>query len=161
MKHYPILFTFRDKVLGNGFLADVTVHGRALAAEEEDGWWMYGVQPGDIAAGGSTFAEAAAEFHKTYTAVLFDIAEDAKDHKVFKAEVDRFFKEINGPTEDEWATAVTEVRAGRITAEAVSEGFPKQSADSPRFVDIRVLTAFKPKDNILDPALDSQMAVAA
>ena len=71
-KHYPILFTFIDKVSGNGFLAKVTVHGRALAADEGDGWWMYGVEPGDLAEGGASFAEAQAKFRMTFSAILFD-----------------------------------------------------------------------------------------
>ena len=157
MKHYPILFTFTDKVFGKGFLASVAVHGRALAAEEENGWWMYGVEPGDLAAGGTTFNEAQCEFRKTFTAILFDIAEEAKDFKSFRAEVGRFFKGRNRPTEEEWQAAVLEVRAGKITAAAISEGLPTEPADSPRSVEVELLESFKPKDNVLEP----QMAVAA
>ncbi len=157
MNRYPLLFTFRDKVSGNGFLANVAVHGRGLAAEEGDGWWMYGVQPGDLAAGGTTFMEAQCEFRKTFTTILFDIAEEAKDFKTFRAEVSRFFKGINHPTEEEWQAAVLEVRAGKITADAISEGLPTKPADSPRYVEVKLLHFFKPKDNILEP----QMALAA
>jgi hypothetical protein len=157
MKHYPILFTFRDKVSGDGFLADVTVHGRALAAQEEDGWWMYGVEPGDLAAGGATFVEAGVEFRKTFTAILFDIAEEAKTSRSFKAEVNRFFRGVNRPTEEEWQAALREVRAGRTVAEAIAYGLPIQPAESPRFVEVRLLRSFKPQQNVQDP----QMALAA
>jgi hypothetical protein len=157
MTHYPLLFTFRDKVSGEGFLAGVTVHGRGLAVEEADGWWMYGVEPGDLAAGGATFTEAQREFRKTFTTILFDIAEDAKDFKTFKAEVSRFFKGVNHPTAQEWQAAVLEVRAGKITAEAISQGLPTKPANSPRSVQVKLLRAFTPKDNVLEP----QMAVAA
>lgn len=156
-KNYPILFTFIDKVSGRGFLAKVSVHGRALAAEEEGGWWMYGVEPGDLAEGGATFAEAQDRFRKTFRAILFDIAEGAKDYKSFRAEVNHFFKGVNQPTEEEWQAAVLEVRAGRITADSISDGLQMKPADSPRGVELRVLKSFMPKDNVLDP----QMAVAA
>lgn len=157
MNHYPLLFTYLDKVSGDGFLASVAVHGRGLAADEGDGWWMYGVQPGDLAAGGATFTEAQCEFRRTLTTILFDIAEGAKDFKTFRAEVSRFFKGINHPTEEEWQAAVLEVRAGKITADAISEGLQMKPADSPRYVEVKLLRAFKLKDNILEP----QMAVAA
>ena len=156
-KHYPILFTFIDKVSGNGFLAKVTVHGRALAADEGDGWWMYGVEPGDLAEGGASFAEAQAKFRKTFRAILFDIAEGAKDLRSFRTEIGRFFRGINQPTEEEWQAAVLEVRAGRITADSISDGLQMKPADSPRRVELRVLKSFMPKDNVLDP----QMSVAA
>lgn len=74
MEYYPLLFTFRDKVSGNGFLANVVAHGRSLASQEKDGWWIYGVEPGDLAAGGTTFAKAQCEFRKAFTTILFDIA---------------------------------------------------------------------------------------
>jgi hypothetical protein len=157
MKHYPILFTFIDKISGNGFLAKVAVHGRALAAEEEDGWWMYGVEPGDLAAGGTTFIEAQSEFRKTFRTILFDIAEEANDLKSFRAEIGRFFRGMNRPVEEEWRAAVLEVRAGRITGDAISAGLPTKPADSPRSAEVKLLRSFKPKDNVLDP----QIAVAA
>ena len=157
MKHYPILFTFRNKISGNGFLAKVAVHGKSLAVEEEGGWWMYGVEPGDLAAGGATFNDAQAAFRKTFTAILFDIAEETEDFKSFKAEVAKFFRGVNQPTEQEWQAAVLEVRAGRITADAISDGLPILPAESPRSVEVKLLRFFKPKDNVLDP----QMAVAA
>lgn len=157
MKHYPLLFTFRDKVSGNGFLANVAVHGRGLASHEKEGWWIYGVQPGDLAAAGSAFAEAYCEFRKAFTTILFDIAEDAEDFESFRAEVHKFFKGINHPTEKEWQAAVLEVRAGKITADAICGGLQTMPADSPRSVRVKLLKVFKTKDNILEP----QMAIAA
>jgi hypothetical protein len=157
MKRCPLLFTFQDKVSGNGFLASIAAHGRGLACQEEDGWWMYGVEPGDLAAGGTTFAEAHYEFRKAFTTILFDIAEDAKDFRTFTAEVNRFFSAINHPTDEEWRAAVLEVRAGKITADAICEGLPTKPADSPRSVEVELLQVFKTKDNVLEP----QMAIAA
>lgn len=157
MEHYPLLFTFRDKVSGNGFLVNIVIDGRVLASQEEDGWWMYGVQPGDLAAGGSTFAEAHCEFRKAFTTILFDIAEDAEDLKTFRADVHKFFKGINHPTEKEWQAAVCAVRAGRITADAICGGLQTKPADSRRSVRVKLLKVFKTKDNILEP----QMAMAA
>jgi hypothetical protein len=151
------LFTFQDKVSGDGFLASVSVHGRVLAAHEDDGWWMYGVQPGDLAAGGTVFAEAHCEFRKTFSSILFDIAEEAEDFETFKAEVSKFFKGVNHPTEKEWHEAVLQVRARKIAAEDISKGLRKQPAESRRYVEVKLLRVSKPADNVVDP----QLAMAA
>ncbi|MDQ7841416.1 MAG: hypothetical protein RDU83_10355 [bacterium] len=150
MKHYPILYAFRDKVSGNGFLADVSVHGRALASEEEDGWWLFGVEPGDVVAEGRTFAEAGAEFPLALKAVLFDIADEAKDYADFEAEVRRFFDGVNRVTEQGWEAAVTRIRAGEAIADAISS-LPVWPAESPRVIEVKLLDQPMAKDNVLDP----------
>src|SRR5262249_33114798 len=103
MSQYPLLFTFRQKVSGNGFLADVTAHGRALAEQDGDEWWLYGVQPGGIAGGGKTILEAHTEFRKTFTAVLFELAEEADSFWAFNDAVQRFFNEEDRQSATEWA----------------------------------------------------------
>ena len=76
---YPITFTFRDDVNGVGFLARVTACGRALIVNEGDGWWLYGVEPGGMAASGETASDAHIRFRRAFTKILFDIAGDARD----------------------------------------------------------------------------------
>ena len=50
MASYPVMFTLRDTVSGNGFLAGITLTGRALMKREDDEkWWIYGVRPAAIA----------------------------------------------------------------------------------------------------------------
>ena len=58
----PLIFTYRDLVYGTGILAEVRVRGRVLAVTEQDGVWMYGVNPGGLAAPGATIPEAHAAF---------------------------------------------------------------------------------------------------
>lgn len=162
MRQLPILFTFTDKVAGNGFVAKVIAHGRALASEEEGGWWLYGVQPGGIAAGGATLAEAQVEFRKDFTAVLFDIADEAKDPASFEAGVRDFFGQTNQPTADDWQTAVSWVRhalqSAAGEAEANPAGLPVRSAEAaPRGVEVKVLVMPTPNDNVLD----AELALAA
>ena len=55
--HFPLFFTYRDRVFGKGFMADVISHGRVLAAMEADEHWIYGVQPGSFAATGEDAAD--------------------------------------------------------------------------------------------------------
>ena len=94
MTCYPLIFTYRDAVSGNGFLAGVTVTGRALITREDGKWWMYGVRPAGIAETGNTPNETFLSFRQRYSAVLFDIAAEAETFEAFKEEVERFFQSL-------------------------------------------------------------------
>ena len=117
MTHYPLLYGFNNLIAGNGFFAGVSLNGRALLVDEGDGFWMYGVNPGGIAAGGATPGEAQSEFRLMYTSVLFDIAAEAGSFEEFKMRIDEFFSETNQPTAAEWNAAVEEVRRGHVDAD--------------------------------------------
>src|SRR6266581_535977 len=74
----PILFTYRDCLFGNGFVVEVNaVNGRALCIHERDGFWMYGVNPGGMAATGEDAVAAHAEFRQTFSKILKDLAHEA------------------------------------------------------------------------------------
>ncbi len=148
MTHYPLLFGFRDLVAGNGFVAGVNLNGRALLAEEGDGFVMYGVNPGGLAAGGSNRGEAQAEFRQSYRSVLFDIAAEAQDFAEFERQVRDFVDETNGPTAAEWDEAVLRVRSGEVSA----DWLPKRKAESRIGVEVVLLEHPSPSANILDEA---------
>ncbi len=143
----PLLFTIRERVSGNGFLADVAAHGRALAVRESEGVWIYGVNPGGIAGSGKNETEAYVEFRKAFVSAVFDIAEDSEEFSEFKREVQAFFNDTNRPTENDWLAAVQEARAGKI----IAEGIPKQPAESPRYVEVELKEHFSADDNIIEP----------
>ena len=109
MNHCPLIFNFIEKVEGNGFMVDVKMRGRILGMEEDGEMWMYGVQPGGIAAcgkgEGATFLEfqqTFLEFRRTLQGVLFDIAIDSPDYNSFQRKTRKFFKEVSKSTEEEW-----------------------------------------------------------
>jgi len=117
MTHYPLLFGFRDLVAGKGFLAGVAVHGRALLVQDdENGYWMHGINPGGLSAGGADTGEAQRAFRETYRTILFDISAAAKDFDEFKTEAERFFNEVSGRLLSKWAEAVQQVRSGEVQA---------------------------------------------
>ena len=149
MPRYPLLFGFRDLVAGNGFIAGVRVDGRALMVEEDEAdFWMYGVTPGAIAAGGRTPGEAQAEFRLRYRSVLYDIASEAKDFGVFRAEVERFFREVDETEAAAWEAAVHEVRQGRVSA----DWLPRGKAESRFGIEVVELKEPAPSMNLLDQA---------
>lgn len=151
MTRYPLLFMFRDRLDVRGDLVEVTVRGRALAEQEPEGWWLYGVNPGDLAESGGTSTEAYAAFRKAFSEVLQDIAVSVKDLHAFKAEVHEFFTP-NVVRQAQWDSAVKDVKAGRVTAELT-----RLPADSPRGVDVKVIGK-APQPMALDP---QQMELAA
>lgn len=148
MRRYPLLFGFRELVAGNGFVAGVAIDGRALLVDEGDGFWMYGVNPGGVAAGGSSIGDAQAEFRSTCRSVLFDIAGEAESFQEFQDQLGRFFQETNRPTLAEWEDAVKAVRTGEVTA----DWLPKKSADSQIGLQVQLVEHPEPSVNALDEA---------
>ena len=131
--HIPLLFTYRDRVVGMGFNALVTSHGRVLASVEGDNdIWIYGVEPGALAAHGSDPKEALEEFRQGFTNVLRDYANESHSFEHFEAAVELFFSSVNKANEAEWRTAVEAVRAGRLTIPKMRQ----EPAESRRFVQV-------------------------
>jgi hypothetical protein len=122
---YPLLCSFSENVVCSGFVAHVAASGRALAAQESDGWWFYGVNPGGLAAPGKTLREAHYAFREGFRKVLFDIASGVGDFKAFQAEVESFFKEADEATRNDWSAAVQAVRSGELSL----ADLPRASAD--------------------------------
>lgn len=132
MTQYPLLFGRRELVEGNGFVARVTVSGRALLVDENGDYWIEGINPGGFAANGKSPREALAEFGSAFRAVLFDIASDAGSFRDFKDEVQRFFEETNMPALRDWEEAVQRVKAGQLDANWLS----KRPADTKLGVEV-------------------------
>lgn len=157
-QHQPLMFTFRDAISGNGFLAGITSSGRALVMQEEDGrWWMYGVRPGAIAESGENPQETVLNFRNRHKEVLFDMAAECKDFEEFKHAVERFFYEPDAIGEDEqkWEEAVKAIRSGKlIPPEPFSKLKREAPEDRPTFVAVERLDVeskiFVPSDNVRD-----------
>ena len=154
----PFLFSYRDTLFGNGFVVHVEArNGRALCVREEDGWWMYGVNPGGMSACGDDPHAAHAAFRKTFSEVLLDIAKDTRSFEEFRLQVEAFFAATNAGYEPEWREAAAAVRAGRVS----TDGFTVAPADSPRSVDVTLKTSdnVRAADNVA--ALEAELAEAA
>lgn len=126
MTSYPVLFGYRDVVTGRNFVAFIKADGRALLAKENDGYWLFGVQPGGLSAGGKEVSEASREFKMRYLSVLFDIAEEAASFEAFKSEVEQFFGQTSASTQMEWEEAHARVRSGELS----HDGLPRRDAAS-------------------------------
>ena len=154
MTQYPLLFTFKELVSGNGFLAGVLVHGRGLLVNEgEGGWWLYGVVPGGMAETGDTAAEAHARFRQGSKSVLFDVAAEAASYEDFANEVLRCLDTCDDEEQRRWTAAVEAIRAG-APVEDTFTSLPRQPADGPTGVQVVRLDAeqqtFGASDNVMD-----------
>lgn len=144
MKTYPILYTFRELVSGDGFWAGVALHGRALAVQESEcEWWAYGVNPGAIAAKGSTLNEAFAELQTSFRKYLHDCSKLFRDFDGFRTELERFYSQADDESLADWEEAVQAMRAGGMAP----AGLAKQPADrGPAGIDVQEILRPKPLD---------------
>jgi len=143
MERYPILFGRHELIEGNGFIARVEVHGRALLSNEDDEYWAEGINPGGFAAKGAGPGDALAAFCEELRVVLFDIALGASDFAAFKTEVERFFWQTNQPALHDWEAAVNDVRDGKVSADWLIQ----KPADSPRSVNVVLVRQPKAVNN--------------
>jgi hypothetical protein len=129
MPDYPFVFTFNDTVSGNGFLANVTMTGRAVMAMEDGSWWMFGVRPAALAAKGDTPPGSYIEFRMAYKKLLFDTAAFSQSFEGFKAEVERFFYERDESEERRWDAASSAIQAERVRVEAPFDTLPREAPE--------------------------------
>lgn len=154
----PFLFTYRDTLFGNGFVVHVEArNGRALCVREDEQWWMYGVNPGGMAAPGADPHAAHAAFRKAFKHVLIDIASEVDGFDAFKAAVEAFFSETNEGYVSEWTAAAEAIRQGRID----TTGYATAPASSPRSIEvtIKAVERLEAADNT--PDLEVKYAEAA
>ena len=150
------MLTLRDTVSGDGFLASITLSGRALMRKEDDGkWWMYGVRPAGIAESGSNIEDTFLRFRNKYKETLFDIAQESQSFEDFKAEVERFFYEADPEDERLWNNALRDIRLGNISPPEPFSNLPRESPESkPSQITVERLDregkCFMPSDNVTD-----------
>jgi hypothetical protein len=154
---WPLRFSHRTPVFGNGYVALVEFSGRLLARSEVDGIWIDGVNPGAFSVGAKTLADAGKAIRDALAGVLIDYAADTKTFDEFRAAVTTFFDTTDSQSEDEWRTAVEDVRAHRVAAPA---GLKVESADGEIGVSVTSLQLqhTTTEDN---PPASSELAAAA
>ena len=159
---WPLLFSHHGTIMGNGFLAEIEIHGRLLATKEPKGVWIDGVNPGAIAVGAQTLSGTYGELRNVLALVFIDFANQARNFDEFKAKVELFFNETDPGTVHDWENAVIAVRSG---AEAGPDGLPRMDASTARYVSVKLKTAdaVTTKDNsiIQQESQDSYYTAAA
>ncbi len=111
---WPLLFTYRGTIMGQGFLASVSFCGRLLATVEPEGVWLDGVNPGALAVGGPSMEAANVELRETITRVLGGYASASSTFEAFRGAVERYYHETDEYSTTTWDTALEELKAGRL-----------------------------------------------
>lgn len=102
----PLVFEWAAPIFGHGFLARVSANGRAvLVREDDDKWWVYGVEPGSVAEGGGTSHEASLAFFSGLGSIAHDFAAATRSFDEFKAQIESFFSTADEEEAVAWDTA--------------------------------------------------------
>jgi len=158
MNVYPLVFGVRHAIAGRGFLAGVSVNGRALLEADEDGlWWMTSVEPGGLTASGETPDAAYANFRETLRLVLFDSAHLTDSLDAFEVDAKSLGRERNTAAEARWDAARQEIRGGAALDVDFAAALPRLTKDVTCGVTVLRLDKteheFKPQDNKPDKLL--------
>lgn len=130
MSDYPVMFTVRDAISGNGFLAGVTMSGRVVMREEDGKWWVHGVRPGGITASGGTPMEAFTHFRQSYKNVLFDLSDGSNSYEEFNREVEALYFQTNEVEDECWEAAFKKMRSGGTPTEGFFSNLPKEAPET-------------------------------
>jgi len=130
---WPLIFAYRETILGQGFLAEITLRGRVLASPESDGVWVYGVNPGAIAVGAPTLGDTHGELRNALHRLFIDFAQEAGTFDDFKETIERFVGESDPETQQEWDMARASVRAGNVS---VPSDLPRETSEAQYFVQV-------------------------
>jgi hypothetical protein len=158
LNDHPLMITLGDAISGDGFLAGITLSGRALMRKEDDGkWWMYGVRPAGLAESGSTIDETFLHFRGRYKEVLFDLAQESSTFDAFKRAVEDFFNAPDASDEDArlWEESLKAIRSGKCSAPDEFSGLERKSPETnPSQITVELLSGagrrFMPSDNVRD-----------
>ena len=112
MPDLPLYFDFTVQLTGPAFRADVRIQGRATCVAEFGETWIYGVNPGSLAASGPDVQGAFAAFKDGIAESLCDLAEETGAFPVFRSAVRRFVAATNRASVAEWDRARQAVRDG-------------------------------------------------
>lgn len=110
MNQLPLFLKFQETVVGDGFAAGIRFDMRVLAEVDDSMVWIYGVNPGAIAASGPDLTTALCDLRRRLRMYLYDVATDYTDFATFRAEIIRFFKEDSQASD--WEAARAAIRAG-------------------------------------------------
>jgi len=110
----PLLFSFKQVVVGNGFVAGVKMDGHALLETEQvdnrEESWITGIAPVGIVGGAGDRGLAFVEFRKAWIEVVFDIAAKASCFDDFRTSCEEFLASEQDSLTALWKEAVAVVR---------------------------------------------------
>ncbi len=157
MSAYPLIYSVKDTVSGQGFLASVAIRGRVVIECEADEWWAIGVEPGGIASSGDCPQAAYLSFREALRFVLFDSAHLTESFDAFVSDVQRIAGQTNTAAEQRWQEARRLVREGAPIDDVFASPLPRVTTDVRCGTEVVRLDVpcrvFSPRDNEQDEIL--------
>jgi hypothetical protein len=121
----PFVYGDRGEVLGQGFAAEVSLRGTALAATEGPGaYWLYGVQPGSVSGSGGSPEEAMSRFRARLWDTVDEIARASSDLSELRRALVFSLDLKNSSLEEHWLRSV---EPGPAPADSGGRGVPASS----------------------------------
>lgn len=147
----PLVFSFRELVIGNGFIASVQMCGRALM-DEADETWLTGIAPVGFSGGGMDRTEAFGAFRRAWFEILVDIANESADFASFRELSLEFLRSSQEAMTREWEEALAIVRANGVTDDRLRRA-PDEEHQVSFSVDEILPEHFAPDKNQVDSGL--------
>ena len=110
-----------------------------MVHEGEDGWWLYGVQPGGMAENGETPQEAYARFYNAFKVIVTDLAVEHPEYVGFEQAARQFFNGIDANDEGRWRSAADAIRSGRMVPEAPFTELPRLPQETQSYLQVERL----------------------
>jgi hypothetical protein len=114
VKQYPLIASLKKALQGRSSFIAVDARAWLLVTEHEGEFLAEGVQPGGIAAEGSTLREAYAAFMVELEGAILELLVRSVGPQDFENALVRFFAEVNEPALGEFHAARALVAAGRL-----------------------------------------------
>jgi hypothetical protein len=112
MQHpLPIFYRFNQVFTGSGFIAGVSIKGRALIEFEGSEVWVTSITPAGFAGGGQDRQAALNDFQLGWAHILEDFAQEAVSFADFDARCQEFFASEAPHVYALWDEALQRVRA--------------------------------------------------
>lgn len=151
----PLFCTLPHTVMGEGVIVRVEIVARVTVEQDGDRYWAFGVNPGAVAASGSSVHDAVMKFRSAVQAVLVDLMDECSgDSQKFEVAVRDFVDSTDGVSVAEWEEARVQVRKGN----SATEDLPLETRNISHSCTFTTATTPSRKDNII---AEAQPQVAA
>jgi len=148
MLSYPLYFTFKGVIPCKDSKALLVAKARVLMTIEDDEVWLYGVQPGGMAAFGKSRQEAFVNFRVAFANILVDIESEAANGEEFDQAARRFFHDIDKQDAKVWEESREGIRSGKINPPNDLDNLEKIK-DDPETINIILVPPQAGENNIV------------
>ena len=143
----PLYFRFSHTVHKSSFRAAVTASGRCLRYQDDDGWWITGVECGGITADDADPIGANRAFSLAFRETLDMLATESESLTSFRDAVTKFFQDINEGAQEDWLLSRRSVQTVSLPDLSPVANLPKVTDELPLTVQVEPVQTTAPIEN--------------